>query len=211
MSIHVKHVTKRFGQSIVLNDVSLSVPTGKLVALLGPSGCGKTSMLRIISGLEMPDSGTVLLHNKDVSHVHVKDRQVGFVFQHYALFRHMKVFENIAFGLRVKPKHLRPSESEIKKHVNELMSYMQIESLGERYPGELSGGQQQRVALARALAVKPQFLLLDEPFSALDHKVRQELRTWLRKIHDELQMTTVLVTHDRSEADDIADEIVFLS
>ena len=197
MSIEVKNINKRFGDFVALDNVSLEFPTGELVALLGPSGCGKTTLLRIIAGLESADSGSVFLEGEDASQAHVRERQVGFVFQHYALFKHMTVFDNVAFGLRMKPKAQRPSESEIKKKVHELLNLVQLDWLADRYPPQLSGGQRQRIALARALAVEPRVLLLDEPFGALDAKVRKELRRWLRRLHDELHITSIFVTHDQ--------------
>ncbi len=210
MSIQVKNIHKTFGNFTALGDVSLDFPSGELVALLGPSGCGKTTLLRIIAGLETADAGQVLLDGEDASDTHVRERQVGFVFQHYALFRHMTVFENVAFGLRVKPRKLRPSESEIKRKVHELLSLVQLDWLADRFPPQLSGGQRQRIALARALAVEPRVLLLDEPFGALDAKVRKELRRWLRRLHDELHITSVFVTHDQEEALEVADRVVLM-
>ena len=210
MSIQVRNIHKQFGDFTALGDVSLDFPTGELVALLGPSGCGKTTLLRIIAGLETPDRGQVLLDGEDASDTHVRERQVGFVFQHYALFRHMTVFDNVAFGLRVKPRKQRPSESEIKKKVHELLNLVQLDWLADRYPPQLSGGQRQRIALARALAVEPRVLLLDEPFGALDAKVRKELRRWLRRLHDELHITSIFVTHDQEEALEVADRIVLM-
>jgi len=176
MSIEIRNIHKTFGSFSALNNVSVNVPSGELVALLGPSGCGKTSLLRIIAGLETPDSGNILFHGEDATDRNVRDRQVGFVFQHYALFRHMTVFENVAFGLRVRPKETRPSDAEIKRRVHELLSLVQLDWLADRYPPQLSGGQRQRIALARALAVEPKVLLLDEPFGALDAQVRKDLR-----------------------------------
>ena len=213
MSIEVQNITKTFGNFIALNDVSLLVPNGELVALLGPSGSGKTTLLRIIAGLEQPDpgSGSILFHDEDVVDRGVGDRQVGFVFQHYALFRHMTVFENIAFGLRVRPRQTRPGKGEICDRVNELLRLVQLEGLGGRFPSQLSGGQRQRVALARALAVEPKVLLLDEPFGALDAKVRAELRRWLRRLHDEIHVTSVFVTHDQEEALEVADQVVVMN
>ncbi|MBB2484544.1 sulfate ABC transporter ATP-binding protein [Mitsuaria sp. WAJ17] len=210
MSIQVRNIHKQFGDFTALGDVSLDFPTGELVALLGPSGCGKTTLLRIIAGLETPDRGQVLLDGEDASDTHVRERQVGFVFQHYALFRHMTVFDNVAFGLRVKPRKQRPSEAEIKKKVHELLNLVQLDWLADRYPPQLSGGQRQRIALARALAVEPRVLLLDEPFGALDAKVRKELRRWLRRLHDELHITSIFVTHDQEEALEVADRIVLM-
>ena len=213
MSIEVSNISKTFGSFTALRDVSLTVPTGELVALLGPSGSGKTTLLRIIAGLEQadPGSGPILFHDEDVVTRGVGDRQVGFVFQHYALFRHMTVFENIAFGLRVRPRQARPSKTEIRDRVHELLRLVQLEGLGGRFPSQLSGGQRQRVALARALAVEPKVLLLDEPFGALDAKVRAELRRWLRRLHDEIHVTSVFVTHDQEEALEVADQVVVMN
>lgn len=211
MSIQVNNIAKRFGSFVALNDVSLDFPSGELVALLGPSGCGKTTLLRIIAGLEVADSGQVLLDGQDASRQDVGSRHVGFVFQHYALFRHMTVFENVAFGLRVKPRKERPSEAEIKKRVHDLLELVQLDWLADRYPAQLSGGQRQRIALARALAVEPRVLLLDEPFGALDAKVRKELRRWLRRLHDELHITSIFVTHDQEEALEVADRVVVMN
>lgn len=211
MSIQVQHITKRFGNFVALNDVSLDFKQGELTALLGPSGCGKTTLLRIIAGLETADSGTIAFSGEDTTHVHVRERQVGFVFQHYALFRHMTVFENVAFGLRVRPRATRPSEAEIKRKVHELLGLVQLDWLADRYPSQLSGGQRQRIALARALAVEPKVLLLDEPFGALDAKVRKELRRWLRRLHDELHVTSIFVTHDQEEALEVADRVVLMN
>lgn len=206
MSINVRNVTKRFGNFVALNDVSLDIPAGTLVALLGPSGSGKTTLLRIIAGLEYADSGRILQHDEDVTAQHPRERQVGFVFQHYALFRHMTVFENVAFGLRVRK---RP-KAEVRDRAMELLNLVRLEGLHSRYPDQLSGGQRQRVALARALAVQPKVLLLDEPFGALDAKVRQELRQWLRKLHEEIHLTTLFVTHDQEEAFEVADQVVVM-
>ena len=213
MSIEVRNVNKHFGSFRALDDVSLHVATGELVALLGPSGSGKTTLLRIIAGLESPDpgSGSVLFHAEDVAHTHVGKRGVGFVFQHYALFRHMSVFENVAFGLHVRPRRLRPGKAEIRDRVMNLLKLVQLDWLADRYPSQLSGGQRQRVALARALAVEPKVLLLDEPFGALDAKVRQELRQWLRRLHEEIHVTTVFVTHDQEEALELADRVVVMN
>ncbi|HYD97719.1 MAG TPA: sulfate ABC transporter ATP-binding protein [Noviherbaspirillum sp.] len=211
MSIEVRNISKRFGSFVALDDVSLNFPPGELTALLGPSGCGKTTLLRIIAGLEQPDSGHVFLDGEDASGHHVRERQVGFVFQHYALFKHMSVFENIAFGLRVKPRGQRPSESEIRKKVMSLLELVQLDWLADRFPPQLSGGQRQRIALARALAVEPRVLLLDEPFGALDAKVRKELRRWLRRLHDELHVTSIFVTHDQEEALEVADQVVLMN
>ena len=211
MSIQVKNIEKHFGAFHALNNISLDFPDGQLVALLGPSGCGKTTLLRIIAGLESADGGQVILEGEDSTNVHVRERQVGFVFQHYALFRHMTVFENIAFGLRVRPRATRPNESEIKKRVTRLLDLVQLGFLADRYPAQLSGGQRQRIALARALAVEPRVLLLDEPFGALDAKVRKELRRWLRTLHDELHITSIFVTHDQEEALEVADQIIVMN
>ena len=211
MSIEIKQINKSFGRTSVLNDISLDIPSGQMVALLGPSGSGKTTLLRIIAGLEHQNSGQIRFHNKDVSALHARDRQVGFVFQHYALFRHMTVFDNIAFGLTVLPRRERPSSAEIKQRVTRLLEMVQLAHLANRFPAQLSGGQKQRVALARALAVEPQILLLDEPFGALDAQVRKELRRWLRQLHEELKFTSVFVTHDQEEAMEVADRVVVMS
>ncbi|QEK36181.1 sulfate/molybdate ABC transporter ATP-binding protein [Acinetobacter johnsonii] len=211
MSIQVKNIEKHFGGFHALNNISLDFPDGQLVALLGPSGCGKTTLLRIIAGLESADGGQVILEGEDATNVHVREREVGFVFQHYALFRHMSVFDNIAFGLRVRPRATRPSEAEIKKRVTRLLDLVQLGFLADRYPAQLSGGQRQRIALARALAVEPRVLLLDEPFGALDAKVRKELRRWLRTLHDELHITSIFVTHDQEEALEVADQIIVMN
>ncbi|MES2918357.1 MAG: TOBE-like domain-containing protein [Pseudomonadota bacterium] len=211
MSIDIRNVNKRFGNFVALNNVNLSVQTGELVALLGPSGCGKTTLLRIIAGLEAADTGSILFHGEDTTRQHVRERQVGFVFQHYALFRHMTVFENVAFGLRVRPRRERPSDAEIRQKVHKLLELVQLDWLADRYPSQLSGGQRQRIALARALAVEPKMLLLDEPFGALDAKVRKDLRRWLRRLHDEIHVTSVFVTHDQEEALEVADRIVVLN
>ena len=211
MSIQVKNIEKHFGAFHALNNISLDFPDGQLVALLGPSGCGKTTLLRIIAGLESADGGQVILEGEDATNVHVREREVGFVFQHYALFRHMTVFENIAFGLRVRPRATRPNEAEIKKRVTRLLDLVQLSFLADRYPAQLSGGQRQRIALARALAVEPRVLLLDEPFGALDAKVRKELRRWLRTLHDELHITSIFVTHDQEEALEVADQIIVMN
>jgi sulfate transport system ATP-binding protein len=210
MSIEVRNIHKSFGSFVALGDVSLQFPSGELVALLGPSGCGKTTLLRIIAGLETADRGHVLLDGEDASDTHVRERQVGFVFQHYALFRHMTVFDNVAFGLRVKPRKERPSEAAIAKKVHALLGLVQLDWLHDRFPSQLSGGQRQRIALARALAVEPRVLLLDEPFGALDAKVRKELRRWLRRLHDELHVTSLFVTHDQEEALEVADRVVLM-
>jgi sulfate/thiosulfate transport system ATP-binding protein len=211
MSIEVRGIRKTFGNFVALDDVSLVFPTGQLVALLGPSGCGKTTLLRIIAGLEYADQGNIILDGEDASEKHVRERQVGFVFQHYALFRHMTVFDNVAFGLRVKPRRVRLPEREIKRNVKELLELVQLDWLADRYPSQLSGGQRQRIALARALAVRPRVLLLDEPFGALDAKVRKELRRWMRRLHDELHITSLFVTHDQDEALELADRLVLMN
>jgi sulfate transport system ATP-binding protein len=211
MSIEIRNVHKQFGDFHALRDVSLDIDSGELVALLGPSGCGKTTLLRIIAGLETADTGTISFSGEDTTHVHVRERQVGFVFQHYALFRHMTVFENVAFGLRMKPRSVRPSEAVIKQKVHDLLGLVQLDWLADRYPSQLSGGQRQRIALARALAVEPKVLLLDEPFGALDAKVRKELRRWLRRLHDDLHVTSIFVTHDQEEALEVADRVVLMN
>jgi sulfate transport system ATP-binding protein len=210
MTISLQNIRKSFGSFVAVNDVSLTIPTGELVALLGPSGSGKTTLLRVIAGLETPDSGSVQLDGKDVVRLSVARRGIGFVFQHYALFRHMTIFENVAFGLRVQTGKNKSSRREIRERVEELLQLVQLDSYAKMYPDQLSGGQRQRVALARALAVRPEVLLLDEPFSALDAKVRKDLRDWLCRIHDELHVTTILVTHDQEEALEVADRIAIL-
>ena len=211
MSIEIRNISKQFGTFQALRDVSLDIASGELIALLGPSGCGKTTLLRIIAGLETPDVGTIHFSGEDTTDVHVRERGVGFVFQHYALFRHMTVFENVAFGLRVKPRSERPSEAQIKQKVTDLLKLVQLDWIADRFPSQLSGGQRQRIALARALAVEPQVLLLDEPFGALDAKVRKELRRWLRRLHDELHVTSIFVTHDQEEALEVADRVVVMN
>jgi sulfate/thiosulfate transport system ATP-binding protein len=211
MSISVRDIRKNFGKFTALDGVSLEIPAGQLVALLGPSGSGKTTLLRIIAGLEFPDCGSVEFDGKDITERTAQARRVGFVFQHYALFRHMTVFENIAFGLRVRPRKSRPSKDEIRAKVNELLRLIQLQNQAQRYPSQLSGGQRQRVALARALAVEPSVLLLDEPFGALDAKVRLELRRWLRQLHDEVHITSVFVTHDQDEALEVADRVAVMN
>jgi sulfate transport system ATP-binding protein len=211
MSIEIRSVSKKFADFNALSDVSLTVPSGELVALLGPSGSGKTTLLRIIAGLESPDQGLVLFNGEEATNRHVRERQVGFVFQHYALFRHMTVFDNVAFGLNVRPRKSRPSKGDIQEKVHGLLQLVQLDNLAGRYPAQLSGGQRQRVALARALAVEPQVLLLDEPFGALDAKVRLELRRWLRRFHDEIHVTSVFVTHDQDEALEVADRVVVMN
>jgi sulfate/thiosulfate transport system ATP-binding protein len=211
LAIELTDIVKQFGSFRALRGVSLTVEDGEFIALLGPSGSGKTTLLRILAGLDFPDSGTLRFGGESVDHVSARERQVGFVFQHYALFRHMTVFENVAFGLRVKPRGQRPEEAEIRRRVLELLRLVQLEPLGDRYPSQLSGGQRQRVALARALAIEPRFLLLDEPFGALDAKVRKELRRWLRRLHDDMGLTSVFVTHDQEEALELADRVVVMS
>ncbi|MBT0652002.1 sulfate/molybdate ABC transporter ATP-binding protein [Geomobilimonas luticola] len=211
MSIEIENIGKQFGSFTALDDINLSIPSGELVALLGPSGSGKTTLLRIIAGLETPDSGRIIFNGEDTTDRHVRERKVGFVFQHYALFKHMTVFDNVAFGLNVRPRDSRPSKSAIKEKVMELLRLVQLEGMAKRYPSQLSGGQRQRIALARALAVEPQVLLLDEPFGALDAQVRAELRRWLRRLHDEIHVTSVFVTHDQEEALEVADRIVVMN
>ncbi|MEY4960229.1 MAG: hypothetical protein RL610_408 [Pseudomonadota bacterium] len=211
MSIEVCNLSKQFGTFAALRDVSLEVRSGELLALLGPSGSGKTTLLRVIAGLDVADSGQVLFQGEDATDQHVRERQVGFVFQHYALFRNMTIFENVAFGLRVRPKDVRPPDAEIRDRVHELLKLVQLDWLAERYPHQLSGGQRQRIALARALAVEPKVLLLDEPFGALDAKVRKELRSWLRRLHDDMHITSVFVTHDQEEALEVADRVVVMN
>ena len=212
MSVEVRNITKRFGRFPALHGVSLKVESGELVALLGPSGSGKTTLLRIIAGLEFPDTseGRVLFYGEDVTDMPAYKRRAGFAFQHYALFRHLDVFENIAFGLRVRSHRTRPREAEIREHVQKLLKLVQLESFAKRFPSQLSGGQRQRVSLARALAIEPKVLLLDEPFGALDAKVRKELRHWLRKLHEEIHVTTLFVTHDQEEALEVADRVAIL-
>jgi sulfate transport system ATP-binding protein len=213
MSVEVRNVSKRFGSDVAaLDNISLKVESGELIALLGPSGSGKTTLLRIIGGLEFPDNSDaqVLYHGTDVTGLAAHKRKAGFAFQHYALFRHLNVFENVAFGLRVRPFWKRPRESEIRERVEKLLKLVQLETLAQRFPSQLSGGQRQRVALARALAVEPKVLLLDEPFGALDAKVRKELRQWLRKLHEEIHITTLFVTHDQEEALEVAGRVAIL-
>jgi sulfate transport system ATP-binding protein len=210
MKIDVHAVSKSFGTFKALDNVSLNIASGELIALLGPSGSGKTSLLRIIAGLEWPDEGAIRFDGADALSLSVKERDVGFVFQHYALFRHMNVYDNIAFGLRVRPRKTRKSEDGIRARVEKLLDLVQIGSLASRYPTQLSGGQRQRVALARALAIEPKVLLLDEPFGALDAKVRKDLRRWLRDLHNELHVTSILVTHDQEEALEVADRVVVM-
>jgi sulfate transport system ATP-binding protein len=210
MRISILNVSKNFSAFAALKNVNLDINSGELIALLGPSGSGKTTLLRIIAGLEWPDEGQVRFDGQDALARKVGERNVGFVFQHYALFRHMTIFENVAFGLRARPRRNRPGEAEIRKRVHELLDLVQLGWLADRYPSQLSGGQRQRVALARALAVEPRVLLLDEPFGALDAKVRKELRRWLRQLHEEIQVTSVFVTHDQEEALEVADRVVVL-
>lgn len=212
MSIEVSNITRHFGAFTALDQINLKVESGELVALLGPSGSGKTTLLRIIAGLEFADAGQarVLFDGREVTHLPPNERGAGFAFQHYALFKHLDVFENVAFGLRVRPRATRPREPEIRQRVEQLLQLVQLAPLAQRYPAQLSGGQRQRVALARALAVEPKVLLLDEPFGALDAKVRKELRRWLRQLHDEIRVTTLFVTHDQEEALEVADRVAIL-
>jgi sulfate/thiosulfate transport system ATP-binding protein len=211
MSIEVRNVTRSFGKFHAIRNITLAVPTGQFLALLGPSGSGKTTLLRIVAGLDRADEGAVFIDGQDATEQGARARNVGFVFQHYALFRHMTVFENVAFGLRVRSRDRRPTEQQIKERVGELLTLVQLDFLAHRLPSQLSGGQRQRVALARALAVEPAVLLLDEPFGALDAKVRQELRSWLRRLHDEIGLTSVFVTHDQEEALELADRVVIFN
>ncbi|MGF7213018.1 sulfate transport system ATP-binding protein [Skermanella aerolata] len=211
ITIDLQCITKRFGNYVAIDGVDLRIAEGELVALLGPSGSGKTTLLRIIAGLEVPDTGTVLLGGEDALQRHMRHRQVGFVFQHYSLFRHMTVFANVAFGLRVRPRRQRPSEAEIAERVHRLLHLVQLDELADHYPSQLSGGQRQRTALARSLAIEPRILLLDEPFGALDAKVRKELRRWLRRLHETMRITSVFVTHDQEEALELADRIVLMN
>jgi len=210
MTIDIRNIRKTFGDFVALDNVDLTIASGELLALLGPSGCGKTTLLRIIAGLERPDSGQVLFSGQDATNTHVSERQVGFVFQHYALFRHMTVFDNVAFGLSVKSRKDRPSKEEIRERVMKLLKLVQLDWLADAYPSQLSGGQRQRIALARSLAVEPKVLLLDEPFGALDAKVRKDLRRWLRDLHDEIHITSVFVTHDQEEALEVSDRVVVM-
>lgn len=211
MQIEIDQISKEFGTTAALHPVSLSIPSGALVALLGPSGSGKTTLLRILGGLEFPTAGRVLFDGSDATNLTVQDRRAGFVFQSYALFRHMTVFENIAYGLRARTRAQRPAKAEIARRVTKLLELIQLPDIGARYPSQLSGGQRQRVALARALAIEPRMLLLDEPFGALDARVRKELRAGLREIHDTTGLTTVFVTHDQDEAMELADLVVVMS
>jgi sulfate transport system ATP-binding protein len=208
--IEVKNILKKFGAFAALDGVDLKVDSGELLALLGPSGSGKTTLLRIIAGLDWPDAGEVLFDGESALAHGASERQVGFVFQHYALFRHMTVFENVAFGLRVQPRTVRKSEASIRARVKELLDLVQLDWLSNRYPSQLSGGQRQRIALARALAIEPRILLLDEPFGALDAKVRKELRQWLRSLHSEIHVTSIFVTHDQEEALEVANRVVVM-
>lgn len=211
MSITTKHIHKNFDGYPVLRDINLEIKNGELITLLGPSGSGKTTLLRIIAGLEFADQGDILIHDTMATHKSIRDRRVGFVFQHYSLFKHMTVFENIAFGLRVLPRQKRPQESDLEEEVFKLLQLVHLEGLAHRFPSQLSGGQRQRVALARTLAIKPSVLLLDEPFGSLDAKVRKELRRWLRRLQDELHMTSIFVTHDQEEAMEMADRVVVMN
>jgi sulfate transport system ATP-binding protein len=211
MSIHIKNLTKFLSNRLILDNINIEINSGELIALLGPSGSGKTTLLRVISGLENADQGTILFEGQDSLNKKPKDRNVGFVFQHYALFKHMTVFKNIAFGLDVRPRKTRPSKEEIKRKVLELLKLVRLEEFADRYPAQLSGGQRQRVALARALAVEPKILLLDEPFGALDAKVRKELRQWMKQLQNQIQVTSIFVTHDQEEAMEVADRIVIMN
>ena len=210
MTIEVRDIVKKFGAFAALDHVDLKVADGELLALLGPSGSGKTTLLRIIAGLDWPDAGEVSFNNENVLAQAASERHVGFVFQHYALFRHMTVFENVAFGLRVQPRNIRKDEASIRARVKELLDLVQLDWLSGRYPNQLSGGQRQRIALARALAIEPRILLLDEPFGALDAKVRKELRQWLRSLHSEINVTSIFVTHDQEEALEVANRVVVM-
>jgi sulfate transport system ATP-binding protein len=210
VTIEVRNIEKRFGAFKALDNVDLRVETGELLALLGPSGSGKTTLLRIIAGLDWPDSGSVSFDGENALSRGAGERHVGFMFQHYALFRHMSVFENVAFGLRVQPRAVRRDEAAIRKRVKELLDLVQLDWLADRYPSQLSGGQRQRIALARALAIEPRILLLDEPFGALDAKVRKELRKWLRTLHEEIHVTSIFVTHDQEEALEVANRVVVM-
>ncbi|MCP1315860.1 sulfate/molybdate ABC transporter ATP-binding protein [Halomonas sp. 707D7] len=211
MSIEIDRVNKRFRDFVAVDDASLTFREGELTALLGPSGSGKTTLLRIIAGLEQPDSGRIRFHGEDTTDLHVSKRGVGFVFQHYALFKHMSVFDNVAYGLTVRPRSTRPTKREIRDKVMRLLELVQLDWTAHRYPHQLSGGQRQRIALARALAVEPKVLLLDEPFGALDAKVRAELRRWLRRLHDEIHVTSIFVTHDQEEALEVSDRVIVMN
>ena len=211
MKIHIDHLSKSFGDATILHDIDLEIKSGELIALLGPSGSGKTSLLRIIAGLEYPDYGRILFDDEDFTERHAKERKLGFVFQHYALFRNMTIFDNIAYGLKVRPRKIRPRKEVIEQKVHELLSLIKLDNYANHYPAQLSGGQRQRVALARSLAVEPTVLLLDEPFGALDAKVRKELRRWIRNLHNDYQITSVFVTHDQEEALEVADRIVIMN
>ena len=211
MHIEIDEISKEFGRTAALRPVKLAIPSGALVALLGPSGSGKTTLLRILGGLEFPSTGRVLYDGQDAAGLSVQDRRAGFVFQNYALFKHMNVFENVAYGLRARPRGQRPNEAELTRRVTKLLDLIQLPDIATRYPSQLSGGQRQRVALARALAIEPRMLLLDEPFGALDARVRKELRQGLREIHDTTGLTTIFVTHDQDEAMELADLVVVMS
>jgi sulfate transport system ATP-binding protein len=210
-TVSLKKLTKRYGNLEIVHGIDLDVADREFIALVGPSGSGKTTLLRILGGLEVPTSGRVLFDGQDATGMSVQQRRAGFVFQHYALFRHMTVFENIAYGLRARPRASRPTGAEIDRRVNKLLGLIQLPDIARRYPAQLSGGQRQRVALARALAIEPRMLLLDEPFGALDARVRKELRAGLREIHDQTGLTTVFVTHDQDEAMELADRVVVMS
>jgi len=211
MDISIRNIGKQYGAFTALRDVGLDIRSGELLALLGPSGSGKTTLLRAIAGLETVDTGSIRFGNIDATQMSVQERRVGFVFQHYALFRHMTVLDNITFGLRMRKRALRPSKKEIRRRGLELLELVQLKGMEDRYPSQLSGGQRQRVALARALAIEPSVLLLDEPFGALDAKVRRELRAWLRQLHDDTGYTTIFVTHDENEAQELADRVITMS
>src|SRR5215212_2094770 len=211
MEIQVEELTKRFGSTLVLDRIELKIREDEFLGLLGPSGSGKTTLLRVLAGLDRPDEGRVLFDGVNVLDIEFEERPIGLVFQHYALFPHMRVFDNVAFGLKVMPRRRRPPKAEISERVERLLALVQLEGLADRFPGQLSGGQRQRVALARTLAIEPQLLLLDEPFGALDAKVRVELRRWLRDLHDEMGITTVFVTHDQEEALALADRVAIMT
>ncbi|AIL65086.1 Sulfate/thiosulfate import ATP-binding protein CysA [Rickettsiales bacterium Ac37b] len=211
MSIVIDNVSKKKGNTKILNNINLKIESGELIALVGPSGSGKTTLLRIIAGLEMADQGTILTYNTNIATQTPKDRKIGFVFQNYALFKHLTVFENVAFGINIMSKSEKPSKEEIQNQVNQLLESMHISHLKDRYPMQLSGGQKQRVAIARALAISPNILLLDEPFGALDARVRKSLRSWMRQLHSDMQVTTVFVTHDQEEAMEVSDRIVIMN